>query len=342
MRRRFLCLFLAVFFVSPLYAQINRGNPQAAGIFPLALVLEGAEHARDAGAWRPDWPFELPPDAFKVLDGELSRASIVGEGYSLNLAFGPDGRVEEFPFMLTGVMTQVSLEYNDAMEVRELTLAFPSREEQRLTASVGLPGEEPWKIEFLEHRDSLPVLGRGFRLNTWYFIFITWGPNEISESWYDVAGNFLGAYSFPFANIGQDRRIRAVQDFSASGRDMEFHFDSRGLVTETAGVNGFFNVHYFREDLPRYWERRPVTGDSPGTGNFSFQWDLNGILLRITGDQSANRDSLPAIDLRYEYSFDEWGNWVERREIRMVRALGHLVPTQGTVFIRNLEYKDTQ
>ena len=313
-------MIAAFFSTATLHAQVNQGNLSAAGIFPLALVLEGALHAGDAGAWRPDWPFELPPDAFTVLAGEISRARIVGEGYTLNLAFNSDGRVEEFPFMLNGRMTQVSLAYNDAMEIRELTIAFHSTE------------EDPWFIEFLEHRDSFPVLARGFRMNAWYFIYITWGLDEILETWYDVEGNLLGIYSFLLANIGQDRRIRVVQDFSAPDGNIEFHFDSRGLLTDISGTNGFFRALYFREDLPRFWERRPVAGDSLGAGNFSLQWDVNGVLLRITGG--------PQINFQYEYTFDERGNWIERREIRMIRSLGHFVPTQGTVFRRVLEYKD--
>jgi hypothetical protein len=325
MQRLFLLMFAAVVFASALHAQVNRGNLSATGTFPLALVLERAQYAGDAGAWRPDWPFELPPDAFKVLEAELSRASIVGEGHDLSLAFRPDGLVEEFPFMMTGRIAQVSLVYNETSEIRELTIAFPA-------------GEESWKIEFLEHEDSLPTLARGFRMNTWYFIYIVWGINEVRETWYDVEGNFLGAYGFTFADIGQNRRIRAVRDFSAPGESAEFHFDSRGLITEASLGSGLYRVLYFREDLPRYWERRPIAGDLLETGNFSFQWDVNGILVRIT--EGSYEDEVTTVDLRYEYDFDERGNWIERREIRMIRSMGHLVPTQGTIFRRVLEYRD--
>ena len=317
-------MFVAFIFISALHAQESRGNISTAGIFPLALVLEGAQYAGDAGAWRPDWPFELPPDAFKVLHGELSRASIVGEGHYLTLAFCPDGLVEEFPFMLAGRMAQVYLFYNDVLEIQRLIIDFPA-------------GEEFWEIDFLEHSDSLPTLARGFRLDNWYFIYITWGLNEVRETWYDVEGNLLGAFSFPLATIGQNRRIRAIRDFSLPDVDTEFHFDSRGLVTEVSLANSHYRVLYFREDLPRYWERRPVVGNLLTTGNFSFQWDVNGLLVRTTGE--LHQDENTVVDLRYEYDFDERGNWIMRREIRMIRSMGHFVPSLGTVFRRVLEYK---
>jgi len=325
MPKYFLAMLAALIFASSLFAQEGRGDPFDAGIFPLALVLERAQYAGDAGAWRPDWPLELPPDSFKVLDGELSRASILGEGFFLSMAFREDGLVEEFPFILAGGMTQIYLSYNDALEIQKLTISSPA-------------GDELWEIEFLEHMDSLPTLARGFRMNSWYFIFITWGSNEVHETWYDVEGNFLGAYSFSLAYVGYERRIGAVRDFFVSGQGAEFHFDSRGLVTEVLFANGSYRVLYFREDLPRYWERRPGAGDSAAAGNFSFQWDVNGILVRIT--EGSHEDGNLTIDLRYEYIFDERGNWIERRETRMIRSLGHFVPVQGTVFRRILEYRE--
>jgi ABC-type taurine transport system ATPase subunit len=46
------------------------------------------------------------------------------------------------------------------------------------------------------------------------------------------------------------------------------------------------------------------------------------------------------VNFIYEYDFDERGNWIERREIRMIRSMGHFISTQGTVFRRILEYRE--
>ena len=312
-------MFVACFFGTAVHAQINTAMFPSGGTFPLALVLEGGHHAASIGGWQPNWPFELPPDAFTLLSGEISRISIEGEGHSLTLAFNSCGFIEEFPFMLGGEMTQVSFVYNSAMEIQEVTITFPSDE------------ENPWRVEVLERMDSLPTLVRAFRVNAWYFIFITRGFDEIREAWHDVEGNLIGAYRFPLAVIAQDRRIMAIEDFSSPQENAEFHFDSRGLITDIYDTSGFFRALYFREDLVRFWERRPLASDPLGTGNFSFQWDANGLLLRLTGGSQIN--------FEYEYTFDERGNWIERREIRMIRALGHFVPTPGTVFRRTLEYR---
>ena len=295
-------------------------------IFPLTLVLEGAKYP---GVWQPDWPLELPPDAFKVLSGELTKISVSGEGYTFKLSYSPAGLVEEFPFMLNGRMAQIGLAYNRAAEIRKLTVTFP--------------GDDPWEMEFLEHRDAFPVLVRGFHSNFWYFVYFFRGGDEIRETWYDAEGNFLGAYFFSLTEIGETKRVRELKDYRILGRNTEFYYDSRGLMTEASGLGGLYKVLYFREDLPRYWERWPAMDESwdssPeefqsfwNSGRFSLQWDKRDLLLRIAGGQDL-------ADFRYEYTLDASGNWIERREVRMLRRLGLLVPSRGITIKRVLEYK---
>ncbi|MDR0448510.1 MAG: hypothetical protein LBH07_07560 [Treponema sp.] len=336
MRRWFLRVFWAVFLVLTLNAQDsqNEENPPLI-VFPLTMILEGTEYAGE-GVWRPDWPLELPPDAFKVIAGDVSRdisqITLLGEEFSLNCRFGSDRRVEEFPFVLNGRTAQISLLYNDDGELFELNVSFP-------------PGEDTYKMEFLEYRDFFPAIVRGLYLDVWFFIYFSWGVNEINETWYDAEGSILGSYSFPLTEIGKRQRIREVKDFFTPENGRELFYDSRGFLTETSGNGGIYKVQYYREDLPRYWERRLIQKDEPEisagipavTGNFSLQWDARGLLVRIA--READGGDYP-VEYRYEYTMDELGNWIERREIRMTRYAGLLVPGRGTAFRRLIEYRE--
>ena len=295
-----------------------------AQLIPLAQILEGAEYT---AIWRPDWPVDIPPDAFTLKAGEALRSVVTGEGFFLEYSIGTVGLTERFPFMLNGKMAQVSLVYAENSEIMELVITF-------------LPGEEPWRLEVLEHRDSYPYIVRGSSGGVWYFIYFHRTANEILETWYDVDGNFLGAYRYYLTLIDQDRRIRIVQDLANPGMDTELFFDSRGFVTEIRGPDGFFRALYFREELPRFWERRPVTGGTEtDAGNFILQWGANDHLVRVTGGNGGRPEEYHSIDFRYEYDLDFIGNWVERREIRMVRVFDLLVPETGTTFSRFVEYK---
>ena len=335
--RPFLFLLALVFFVLPLNSQDLSGEKPAEGyIFPLALVLEWVEYA--AEGWKPDWPLEIPPDAFKVQSGEISSCEIKTDDFSLGFQIDQEGRALKFPFMLNGSIAQAAVDYREGLDLQEMAITFPS-------------GEDPWKLEFLEYRNTFPYLVRACSgdgtsaAGLWYFIYYTWGTSEILETWYDENGKALGVYGFSMAEVGKKTRIRAVKDYSNPENGTELFYDSRGLVTGISGPAGLFNVLYFRQDSPRYWEYRPAAPDAAGennsgtsemTGKFTLQWDETGLLRRFSGeDESAGL----LVDYRYEYTLDEWGNWVERLETRMIRDLGLLIPSPGTTFTRVLEYK---
>lgn len=315
MRRFFFCILLVIIHTFTLHAQDFEESPEYY-IFPLTLALEGVKHA---GVWQPDWPLELPPDAFKVVSAELSRAAISGEDFFFSVNYGKNGLAEEFPLILNGKMAQVYLSYNDNAEISKMIITFPE--------------DDRWEMEFLEYSGFFPVLVRAFRSGLWYFIYFFESVSEIRETWYDVDGNFLGAYTISLADIGKERRIWELRDFSVTGGDTEFYYDSRGLLTEKSGPYGMYKALYFREDLPRYWERSMLSeSQDPNSGNFTLQWDAGGMLLRVSGEPDL-------ADFRYEYTLDDKGNWIERREIRMINRLGLLIPSRGITIKRVLEYK---
>ena len=331
MRLLSVCLLAVLLPVSASMAQeFPPGDDSpAAGIFPLALLLEEAEFAGDSrGAWQPDWPPQLPPDSFKILSGEARRITLASEDFSLVFSRGPGGLAEEFPVMRDGRMSGLVI-VREGTKIREMEITFPDGEGNR-------------KLELLEYDDSFPSLVRFSRGGNWYFIFLVRGGNEIRETWYDRDGVFLGAYGYSLMEIGEKRRIHLVRDLAdpAGAILTERHYDSRGFLTESLGSEGVYKVLYFREDLPRYWERLPGIAGYDRTeadaGKFTLQWDEAGFLVRMT---SGNPDTGEGFsDSRYEYTLDGNGNWIERREIRMVRRSGLLTPAQGTVFSRVLEY----
>jgi len=352
-------LTLSVFTLS---AQDTAGQPAAAEIFPLVPVLEELARAASCpfsclAAWNPDWPLDLPPDAFRVNSASLSGVSLEYNGYSLEYRLDSEGRIEKFPLMLNGQMVQISLLYRDQGKIEAIELIYPDISTVDDKAEAGdaaqtLLAQGPWKFEFLGDfslqgfRDSFPVVirasqGDGASLGdgtspreAWYFIYLSGGGNENLETWYDEEGNALGVFGYSLVDIGGSQRIAVIRD--SANTVITRYYDSRGFLTETSGPGGTYSVGYLNEYLPRYWERRPRdaaanTGFDAAAGNFTLQWDGNGFLVRISQEDG------PA-DYRYEYTLDEKGNWVERRETRMIQRFGFLVPAQGTTIRRVLDY----
>jgi hypothetical protein len=228
--------------------------------------------------------------------------------------------------MLNDRMVQISLFYNELSEIKEMLVGLP-------------PGDETWKIEILEHRESLPYLARVYGNNTWFFVYFTRIPDELLEAWYDADGIFLNAISYSLMEIEEKKKIRAARDLSNSQIIAEYHYDSRGLISESSGSGGLYRVLYFRQNNPRYWERLP-SGGKDGAGKFALFWDVNGILTRISNAEEGEITDGEFLDRRFEYRLDERGNWIERREIRMLRQGELLIPTPGNVFTRVLGYSE--
>jgi len=314
--RRFVCLFTLIFSVSAIQAQTAAGS----GVFPLAPVLEAAEFAASpAGIWRPDWPLELPPDAFRLHAGEAARITLEGDGLRLSFYTDQEGRAIEFPFMLNGAMAQVSLDFQQ-QEIREMTVSFPQT-------------QELWEFEFLEYQDSYPALVRAFISGDWFFVSFSRWDRGITETWFDPEGNVLAVHDFSLIEIGGRQRISAAQDIlNPANAGIRWYFDSWGLAARISGPAGSYAVLHHRDTLPRYWERRPAAGN--GTGDFYLQWDAGGFLVRLT-----EMNLSQAAEYRFEYTLDEKGNWIKRQEIRMYHQAGLFFPAPGAVFTRVLEYR---
>ncbi|MCL2231740.1 MAG: hypothetical protein FWB99_01525 [Treponema sp.] len=328
--RQFLCLALLLFSASTIPAH---GFQAAApsGMFPFALVWEAADFAAsDGGIWQPPWPVELPPDAFRVLYGGVSRITLEGEGVLLAFSYDTEGRVREFPFMLDGSMAQVSLGFRDG-EIREMTLNIS-------------PDGDSWELEVLESETfyparAFPTLVRGFIGNTWYFITLSRWDRGITETWFDQEGTVLGGYVFDLTETKESHKIRSIR---CLGEDnnliLGYYYDSWGFLTGVSKPGRTYTVLHYRDALPRYWERQSTGGDAGGTGLFYFQWDARGFLVRMVPIGAAESESRP-VEYRFEYTLDERGNWIERREIQMFAQAGFLFPSPGTIFRRSLEYR---
>jgi hypothetical protein len=300
----------------------GRLSPPVSGTFPLALVLQAAESAAHAtGIWQPDWPFQLPPDAFRVNSGDIARITLAGDGIYLVLSHDEKGRPVDFPFMLNGNLAQVGITFHNG-EIYRMTVSFP-------------PSKDAWELEFLDHDGSYYALVRVFAGNTWYFIRLSRWVAGITELWFDVEGTLLGGYSYALATVGTTQKIRSIRDFlNPDAPGMDSYFDSWGLPTRISGPGGLHTVLRYRDALPRFWERQTPSG----TGHFYLQWDANDLLFRMA-PQSAGATAGQPAEYRFEYTLDERGNWIQRRELRMFPHSGYLFPAPGAVFQRTLEYR---
>jgi hypothetical protein len=240
------------------------GETDSAGYetFSAALLLKTAEAAGGA-LWRPDWPPELPPDAFRALrPGEgpvLLSAELLFGSAVYRFSRERDGRVKELPFLLNGELIQAKFSYNDDSLITGLVLESAGSGEGA-PRDTELRDINPWILEVLEYEDSRPSFLRVSRAEVYSFVLLKWRDRGILETWYDEEGGALAVYDFKLREGGDISSLKTRRDGSdlqpsdlQSGEDETwYHYDSRGLLTGISGSSGDFSVLYYLEDLPRY------------------------------------------------------------------------------------------
>ncbi|MDR1410704.1 MAG: hypothetical protein LBI91_00700 [Spirochaetaceae bacterium] len=311
----------------------------------ITLEFPGAAGRAGSDPSVPPEPADSPSPA--GLPGAAARAEYT-------LAYDGAGRLTDFPFFANGGFFQTRVGYDDLGRIAGLAISAPTS----------------WQIEFLEYdgetgRPSLLRLnagnaagntdaagnadaaGSGGSGGSWFFVVLEYRGPAASETWYDPAGTGLAFYRYSYTPENGRRRAAEYADLLAGeSRAEECYYDSWGNLT---GIGGAYSAVY-RDSRPQYW-RRPLRLPLSGEGaageipwRFIFQWDEQGFVTRILGYPETEAAETGASgaewDSRYDYSPDANGNWEERREIRMIRRGGYLLPQDGVSITRRIEYQE--
>jgi YD repeat-containing protein len=308
--------------------------------FPIAPLLIATEQRNIS--WRPDWDMAIPVDAFVVAaTRSLPRSiTLALDGAAYRVAWNQNGSLTAFPFLLNNTLTQVVVMASNDRKVAGFRIGAALSGEK-----AGAGDNLAWELRFIGDKANPQARARvtdGGELV--YFVALQFEIGGISETWYDEAGAVLALFSSSVSS----GELRALDSrFETGDATEQYEYDSFGNVTETNSVRGRFSAVYSETQQPRYWE----TLEGATRWHYSLQWDA-GRLVRLTGvegplvveagadtDENALADNGVAIDLRYDYTLDARGNWIERRETRMTRRLEALVPTgESKIAKRIIEY----
>jgi hypothetical protein len=305
-------------------AAAEEAAPPFIPLLPLILAVERGEIP-----WTPDWPPEIPPDAFAVPAGRPVSITLSTEGGEYRLRRNSRGLLEEFPLLLDGAFVQARVRFGPGGEILMFSIAS---EPERVVEFQPVPPGEPSLARFSVGEETWFVAGQ-------------YAGEGYTETWYDGEGGFQGFFQ---TGLGEGRII-SREGISSSGEVRgRYYYDGFGNVSEIDGEPGVFSALYTGLNRPRYWEFRPAGGDAPGAGEgeagdtapaetarrYVLQWDERGLLVRLSGGAEGEDGE----EYRYDYSLDSRGNWTERRERRMIRRFGALAAGPGPVIRRRIEY----
>jgi hypothetical protein len=206
--------FLFLLLAFPCGAQVPQG--ESSGIpFPLSPVLEAVQTG--AGRWRPDWPLEIPPDAFTVPDAAAIELDLGEPGsppggpVSYRLEWAGD-RLTDFPLALPAALSGARFGIESGGPPADLSGDLPGVPDSgplfvqvhcRYDEAGGLAGLDidppagitsgSFVISFdppcfpQSERASGARISYGDRL---YLVLLSGGIHEITETWFDSSGVF--------------------------------------------------------------------------------------------------------------------------------------------------------
>jgi hypothetical protein len=328
-------------------------------LFSLGILLDAAVSGESP--WRPDWPAAMPPDGFTLAAGQARTLTLILPAGYLDKAPGGGaatsddaatetaeegdegavveyrlvrdraGRFLEFPFFIDGALYQGTVEYDGGAPARKITLDKPAAPD-----SGEAPENSPWEFELLEYRQGDPVLARVNHNGAWSFVAPEYQETRTLETWYDAEGRALGFFALEYRLEDGVKRLVSTDRRSDDqpGAVLAYRYNSLGRISAVAAPEGDYAALYTAAARPRYWERPE--------GNYTLQWDEQGFLVRLTGVvQGAGAEAEGRqIDIRYEYTLDGRGNWIERRETAFVRRFDRLVPESNAAIRRVINYGD--
>jgi len=292
------------------------GNPYAETPNPALVLALGDQPPR----WRPDWPAEIPPDAFLLRGGRTARAvSVSVESSGSYLArWSPLGRILERPFFWAGSAYALSF----ARGASGLPASY------RLAGAGEGPGTESVSLSF----SADGTLAAAERRNPDASIVSRFHPfgSTLEELEYDQEGRAAARRSVLFSREGP-RAAYFYSDGGESAPAASFDYDSGGRATRIVYGERVFEAVYGARDLPV--AVRGAGGAVPGERR--YQWDERGLLSRETvfGEDGATLE-----ETAYAYEFDAYGEWTVRRALKYAHRFGIWAPERGVLVRRGIDY----
>ncbi|MDR0444461.1 MAG: hypothetical protein LBH44_13765 [Treponema sp.] len=316
-------IFLSYAVVSQTLEIQDAEAPKKPLIFSILPIIETAFSGELS--WRPDWPLDIPPDAFFPIGKNKEPGTLELYNVSVNYKVKRDdnNRLVEYPFFLPDECVKIEMAYASNGALLNMIISFDEKETTETDDESQNENKKTFNVKFPENFMPYTDLSPGGSFppveissgDDIFYVFFFESPAFLTETWYDSEGVFL---SFNKALVNRDNsawRIWSLQMHNAGDTLIDdYYFDSSGNVTEIRRQDRRFSAVY-GNGLPRFWQCPDFRSE--------LQWDTQGFLtaVKTTGETTdAN------IDYTYEYKRDEAGGWSERQETAFVSRFDLSIP----------------
>jgi len=399
--RKYIISLLILFIAVPGFTQ----SVAQAGSLKLFPSLFAQAKDVPGVTWSPEWPADLPPDAFLVHAGAVGSIDVVAElmtapsestytetgkmekagttipaepkpaiakpaapkaaptvkpaaaeaqGATANGAttIGADGNGTlevkysvglagfEFPVFSGGAAYSLRFGLDASGKIRSFTMSKVAEDagKEPGEGTGKKTGDTAGNVEADTTKISLEYDPSGILFRTTIETggdtsFSTFSVREalVEELVYDAEGLALGRFVYRRGREGV-RSLEQVGEDGVPGLLMGFEYDAGGRLSAVGSEKGTTEVLY--DALAR-----PVSIRTVAAGNAAserrLQWDERGFLVCETlRDQDGK-----TMEFRYDYVFDIYGNWTERRSLVYTERMGAYIPQNGPTVTRKIIYR---
>ena len=283
--------------------------------------------------WRPDYPSYFPPDGF-VTHEKIELIELSNGDESFIVKYDKAGRLLEFPFFYNDSYAQINASYTETGALSRMTVTLKnyssgeSNQSDEKIVNITFPNNF-LPFSQISPGGEFPPISIRYE-DTVYHVFIFESPVFLTETWFDSEGNIL---FFCKASVNVDNgkwRIRAMELQDINGAQfVDFYFDSYGNITEIKIQDGVF-ISLYNENLPNYLRYNDL--------KYELFWDTQNVLQIIKASEFIDEIYT---EYRYEYDFDDYGNWIKRRETAYIISSNLLVPDPSYsrgIWVRRIIY----
>ncbi len=163
--------------------------------------------------------------------------------------------------------------------------------------------------------------------------FSTFSVREslVEELVYDAEGSALARFVYHRGRTGV-RSLEQVGEDGIPSLMVGFDYDGRGRVSAVGTGSGSTETLY--DALARPVFIRTLAAENAVTER-RLQWDERNLLVRETRLEQDGKK----MEFRYDYVFDAYGNWTERRSLVYTERLGAYIPRNGPQVTRKIIYR---
>ncbi|GHT48213.1 hypothetical protein FACS1894102_0730 [Spirochaetia bacterium] len=334
------------------------------------LQIASAPDINFKNFWRPDFPLNIPPDAFNISDASAITLTLIDQSQNIEgefvLRYDTNKRIIQFPFIIDGNLAQIKLTRNTRgtitaahVEIQQTKDQDSKNDADKSTDSKTADTESNTvsiDIEFVKFDDdNKPTIARIKQDDTWRFA--AFNNNAHIESVSDENGVLQGAFILKYFRIDNERINEieynyvapAILDSDVEGEDLSniqtFFYDSFGNISGISQSDKNGTVMYSAYFNDKGLVRLDKKTDTSVEDVYNFQWDEKRKIVSmncISADKSGGaKENNARIEkgFIYEYTFDKRGNWIERRQIQMNEYDKFSSSSAVTVCKRTIQYR---